>query len=378
MAHHRKLVLLLTAALAVRILIALASPGARYDIDSYHIQADAVLAGQNIYTTTYRYPYPPLWMYVPAAASRLAEWSSIDFSFLVRLPAIIADLVIGYLLFKWPSADANISTMRAAVYLFNPVSLLISAAHGQFDSIVISCVLLAAWFLLDRKEIRSAISLGVAIALKGFPILLLPVFLITLFSWDRVVRYAGLAVSVIGLIALPYLYESGQRILNIIFAYNSTADHGYAYVVNQLPLGIAFNHEQLLTGVRGVARWLQSGVVALTVFIGHIRKWPLERRIAIVLLGIYAVSPGLASQQMVWVLPFLILIGGRSFWVYTTISTLALVLFYGQYFPNVILLENNWTTGWIVPLRLGVETTWWVCVVFIAFDMLRNRPTVSK
>lgn len=161
-----KLILLLAGALLIRLVVAYTDPGASYDIDSYRIQAQAVLNGQNIYEMTYRYPYPPVWMYMPAASWRLADWFPIPFYFWVKLPAIVADLLIGWLLASWPnSVGIKNPNWRAALYLFNPIAILISAGHGQFDSIVILFVLLAVRFLLDRHLARSALSLSVSIAL---------------------------------------------------------------------------------------------------------------------------------------------------------------------------------------------------------------------
>jgi len=373
--RDRDLTLLLCTALAVRLWLAFTNPGASYDIESYRIQAEALLSGQNIYTATFRYPYPPLWMYAPAAALSLSKWTNLPFHFWVKLPAVVADLGIGWLLFRWPQPRSAISgRARATLYLFNPVSLLISAAHGQFDAAVIFFTLLAARFLIGHKNwsnvIGSALSLGVAIALKGFPVLLLPVFVLTLSSRYHALLYVVLVGSVFGLVVLPYLAVSGRRILTIILVYNSTPDHSYAYLLNNL----TSSSRQWLDVARSTSRWLQGGATAITTLLVLIHRWPLEWRITLVLLAVYAVSPGLASQQMVWVLPFLILTRHRSIWIYTTVSSLALIWFYGQYFPTVILLSTPWSGEAIAVLRLGIEAGWWLSVVGILLTLRLDYP----
>jgi Gpi18-like mannosyltransferase len=367
----RNVALLLIAALALRLWLAFASQGAAYDIESYRIQGQAVLNGQNIYTVTYRYPYLPLWMYVPAASLVLSSWTGLPFHFWVKLPEILADLGIGWLLLCWPQPrGVRRAEVRAALYLFNPVVLLVSAAHGQFDSIAIFLVLLSAWLLIEHqswmKEISSALGLGIAIALKGFPILLLPAFVLSLSAWTHILLYGIVAVGILGLVVLPYLAPSGGRILNIILAYNSVSDHSYGYLLNYAtPLA-----KQWLVGVRSISRWLQGSATLVVTSLSAIGHQPIEWRITLVLIAIYAVSPGLASQQMIWVLPFLVLVQRHSIWIYTAFSTVALVLFYGQYFPAVLLLSTAWSGQWLALGRLAAEAGWWLCVVGVLLTTL--------
>jgi len=378
--RDKQLIGILSVALALRVWLAYASPGASYDIESYRIQAQAVWAGQNIYTATFRYPYPPLWMYWPAAALKLAEATPLPFHFWVKIPAIVADLGIGWLLFVWsPAASLVQRRWRALWYLFNPIVLIISAMHGQFDSVVIAFVLLAARWSIDRKLVRSALSLSVAVALKGFPVLFLPVFLIGLASWGQAILFAALTASVFVIISVPYLEMSGQRLLNIVLSYNSTSDHSYGYVLRELKINDVAIAEPMRLFLRSNARWLQGlailGVTALSLW----RKWPLEHRIAALIAAMYVVSPGLASQQMLWLVPFLILTGHpRALLAYTSISTLALVLFYGRYFPELLFMPAAWSGTEIELGRLIVSGGWWLAVVGVLIILLKQRPAASR
>ena len=371
---------ILSVALALRLGLAYASPGASYDIESYRIQAQAVWAGQNIYEVTYRHPYPPLWMYWPAVALKLSEATNLPFHFWVKGPAIAADLGIGWLLFAWsPAASTTQRRRRAMGYLFNPIVLIISAMHGQFDSAVIAFILLAARWSVDRQLIRSALSLSVAVALKGFPVLLLPVFLIGLASWGQAALYAALTASVFVLISAPYFAVSGRRLLGIVLSYNSTSDHSYGYVLRELKINGAAVTEPLWVTLRSIARWLQGaatlGVMAISVW----RKWPLERRVAAMFVAMYAVSPGLASQQMLWIVPFLILTRHRrALLIYTVISTAALILFYACYFPDVIFLPAAWSGEAIAVGRLIISAVWWLMVVGLLGVLLNGRSAASN
>jgi Gpi18-like mannosyltransferase len=96
----------------------------------------------------------------PAAAQRLADATTWPFHFWIKLPSIIADLIIGWLLYTWPRSIHSVSAaQRAALYLFNPIVLLISAAHGQFDALVILGA--EPWFCHCAQNIPGAAGAGV-------------------------------------------------------------------------------------------------------------------------------------------------------------------------------------------------------------------------
>ncbi len=202
--------------------------------------------------------------------------------------------------------------------------------------------------------------------------MLLPAFLIGLTTWSQALIYAALAVSVLGFSVLPYLSTNNTRLVGIILSYNSTSDHSYGYVLGHLTFNGTPAPNQLLNDLRLNSRWLQAGGVIFTTLWGWWRHWPVECRITLALLAVYLVSPGLASQQMLWVLPFLILTRRRSIWVYSAISFLVLVLFYWQYFPAVIYASAAWSDGEIGILRLAAEGTWWLSVVALFARVLTS------
>ena len=363
--RYKAFIAVLFLALLIRLLLAWTVPGASYDIESYQIQAQAVLKDENVYSVTFRYPYPPLWMYWPAFALRLAEITHQSFNFWVKLLPIVADIGIGWLLWKWPRPSTP-SLRRAALYWFNPVVLMISAMHGQFDALVILMVVLASRLWLDRRLGLAALSLGVGIALKGFPLLLLPAFLLGLASWSQAAVFVLIAGGVLVVVSLPYMAQSGPRLLQIFLSYNSTADHSYSYLLLAQQADTTKGVGPILTQLRELSRWLELGIVLILAVIGAVQRWLLENRLVVAILAIYAVVPGLASQQMLWVIPFLILTrDNKSYWAYTIVSTVALILFYAQNFPAVLGLSTPWAGAPLPAARSIAELSWWVIVTVI-------------
>src|SRR5580765_2689219 len=120
-----------------------------FDSASYRIAAAAVLSGQNVYAATDRYNYSPAWSYFVAGLWKLAAPNASLFILLIGLSLIVVDAMTALLLARLASRRLGFpedEARRAALLFFsNPISVLLSCAHGQFDSLSI-LLLLAAIF----------------------------------------------------------------------------------------------------------------------------------------------------------------------------------------------------------------------------------------
>lgn len=104
--------------------------------------------------------YPPGYFYILAAVGHLWEFvrgSDPTYSLLramVKFPAIIADLLVGWLLFVLARRFVNerIALGVAALYLLNPATIYISAVWGQVDAIAGGFALLGAYLLLRNDD----------------------------------------------------------------------------------------------------------------------------------------------------------------------------------------------------------------------------------
>src|SRR6185312_1373109 len=107
--------------------------------------------------------YPPGYFYILAAVGHL--WESVFRSFdsqlailraLVKMPAILADLGVGALLYAIARryASVGIAIGAAALYLFNPAVIYNSALWGQVDSISGGLALLAIYLLLRSDDVE--------------------------------------------------------------------------------------------------------------------------------------------------------------------------------------------------------------------------------
>ena len=97
----------------------------------------------------------------------------INFLVTIKLVPVLADILIGYLLYKITKRK-----LAAVLYLFLPFSWYISAMWGQYDSVGLLFVLLSALSLRSKKlAILGPVLLAVSIFIKPTSLIFLPLAL---------------------------------------------------------------------------------------------------------------------------------------------------------------------------------------------------------
>ena len=176
--------------------------------------------------------YPPVYLYVLYLIGALRSWAGVQtefgmqhwppvtstaFNFFTFLPAILADLGIGFIVYKVAARKKDIifALFVAAAWVFNPAVILISASWGQMESVFIIFLLGSLIFLRRKKLLPAYILFGLAIFTKPQSLFLGPVYLYSAYDFLRVNKYFGrsflkLAASIFAgigvmvLVALPF------------------------------------------------------------------------------------------------------------------------------------------------------------------------------
>ena len=309
--------LIVLAALLVRLPPALWLPlGATFDIDSYRLVTDALLSGREVYVAVVgRHPYLPFQMYIMGAMATLANATGLPYVVAIKLPAVLADVALTGLIYRAVAAEGaggrrgrDWAAYLALLYALNPVSLLVSSYHGQFEAITL--LLLAAGLLLfERRRVgASGAALGLAVLNKTWPVLFLPVILIRLKSWRARIGYAALAIGIPALAVAAYLlaYDADPAPM-LGRALTHRGNPGYwgpsAVLVPAAALRPAL--QPLADALVAVRNWLLLAAVLLTL-------WWTQRQSArdawlTLLLSVFAVTVGFGIQWLVWLVPFALL-----------------------------------------------------------------------
>jgi hypothetical protein len=337
--------------LVLRVVIAAQFRG-NYDSESFRIVGDLTLSGHNVYESTERYNYSPAWALIVAALWRLARPNFFLFVLLLGLLQIAADaasaLVVSRIA-RGLSRGAEEARRAALLFFSNPVSVLASCAHGQFDGLAI-LLLLAAIAVslgdgLERRTGRVALLLSASLVLKH-----VTAFHPLLF-WRRVRRpglsdfataapYAALAAAF-----LPFAASWRAIWKNVVEYGTKGARPGGLLAVVDVPA-----HARL------VFTALLATAVAWAIREG--RDLELPRAALVLWLAVLSFLPSYGIQYLVWP----IAVGS----LYPSLG-LGLYTLAGALFHSAWSLELAW------PVRVSSLGTWLAGILWLIAEASRAR-----
>ena len=120
-----------------------------------------------------------LWVMGLLASPLKLIMGSMGFAIFLKIPAVLADLVIVFLIYYLANRKYNqyISAIFAGAYAIVPTFFFLSAGWGAYASIGVLFLLLSLMAILDRKYVASIIYFFVALLFSTELLLLAPLFL---------------------------------------------------------------------------------------------------------------------------------------------------------------------------------------------------------
>jgi len=199
--------------------------GFNYDVESYFRVSELYEHGMNVYANTGRYNYGPLWFHVLGFFRWVSSYS-VDppstFTTLLTTLLTLVDLGIFLLLQK------RVSTVAGLIYFLNPISIIISGYHRQFDNAAL-LLGLGAVLLWERGgkdfgrfKFASLVLLGFSLMLKHI-LFLFPLWM-AFFEKEWRKRLLIVALPCLIFLAgfLPYWSEGSEGILRGVFGHSSS------------------------------------------------------------------------------------------------------------------------------------------------------------
>lgn len=218
-------------------------------------------------------------------------------------------------------------------YAWNPLLAIEVAGSGHVDIVGALLLVVSAAALGRRWRATAAVGLGLAVAVKLLPIVLLPLY------WKRVrIRDAALAAVVVGLLYVPFLNHGRIPIGSLGTYVHSFRFNGpvFATLVQVAP-------PQLLAGLAVLAglvtaMWLRS---AAPEWSPDVFAWPMAAALLC--------APVVFPWYLLWLLPFL-----RS------PSTLLILVWTVSIIPTYVMwhfrtLGRGWGVlpSWVILLEYG-------------------------
>ncbi|TRO60394.1 DUF2029 domain-containing protein [Candidatus Bathyarchaeota archaeon] len=229
------------------------------------------------------------------------------------------------------------------IYAWSPLLIIESTGNGHIEPIPIFFILLSLLFLVKNRIRLSSINYSCACLSKLFPILILPIFLIHLKNFSRGVTKKFLVWLILtsSIILVPILLSSGLNLLHQIFwysqniAYNSSI---YRIIEVIFPFHLTVNIARIVT----YSAFIVTGFLFLRN--KHLKSFIEFAEGCLILFGLFLLfAPAVFQWYLIWLLPFIALLGinrKNIGWFYFTAAVILAYLpqFSFDYDVNIIAL----------------------------------------
>jgi len=268
--------------------------GHNFDFDSYLIVSNIFNNGQNIYANTSRYNYGPIWFLILGFLYSLSAHNQEIFRMLLIFSLSLVDLGIFLYLKK------NIGNITAFLFFLNPISIIITGYHNQFDNLSILLGLMSLRFFdfesnksLSLRNVIGMILIGISITTKH--ILFLFPFWLSVKSKRVLNKFLIILIpTVIFLISfIPFWGMGKSGIIRNVFLYES---------FNNEPFYSLFLPKIFQNIFSSNALW----IFLLVIFSFIFRERSKFESFIYYLAILVAASPAIANQYLAIVMPFVI------------------------------------------------------------------------
>ena len=343
------------------------------------------------------YHRSPLFNHLPLVASYLRFLGSLQgetigqFAFHLRLPGIIADLVLALFLLSQRRREplASCPSWALALFIASPVSFLVSGFHGNFDSVVVLLMVLAAWMCVRERPVASAFFLALSLQVKVPAMILLPVFWIFWYRQGTLWRFSSTLALVCVVGWIEPLTHDPFIFLHNVFGYSSYwGTWGVTYwlahsgsVALQMKMTA---HSQISLAEQVITQTLKILIVlGITFFAWTRRPFAKDKLFPVLALSwslFFFLTPGAGVQYMVWLAPFVLLYHPRWYLGMTGCCSLFCCFFYRIICNDWLLdfgnstVQNSWVWGpWMLWAWVG--TSFGLYLLWL--EMRRTGETAS-
>lgn len=323
---------MLAMGVATRAIVAFATVGVDFDINNYVLVDDTLRSdGSGVYSVVngaanpgelLRWPYLPGFFPFVLLTGALSRELGVEFHGLIQIWPIVADVAIAWLVQAYlggRGASENTRLLASGLVLLGPSFAVVSGYHGHFDSVAILPAIAALYVWQSRSEsaqraLPAGLLIGLGIALKTAPGLMLFALLPTCRGRREVLQLIGASVAIPLLTALPFLLSDPD-------GFQSVAE--YQGVPGQAGLSLLAQPELAQFWLNGTLLSVGSlasemidhstliiGIPMVAAVVLLIRRRSEPALAATVLwLVFFTFSPSLLLHYAVWGLPFFLMAG---------------------------------------------------------------------
>lgn len=399
---NQTLILLLALGAITRLLLALL-PGFQIDMGDWFAWSVRLshLNFTGFYSKDVFTDYTPGYLYILSLLGFLKEALKIQdslFYILLKIPAIISDLIISLLIYKlFIKSSKRQALLSLILVLFNPISIFNSSIWGQIDSILTLLLLITVIALKKDNLITSSIFYGLAVLTKPQALALAPLFIVFLiknFKLPYLLKIFIPASLVIFLLSFPFfpnhtLINLFQHNINTANEYPYTSLNAYnlwgvvGFWILDSQTWIGFSYQTI-----GIILFLIYSLIILSLFLK--KRLSLYSLAALLLLGFYFLPTRVHERYLYPAIIFLIFITMmfRSRFLLLLTGLLGLLHFLNLYYVYVYYNEFYFKLPKIFYIPLiyeplvanskGLSMISTIVFIFISIGIIRSDATSKK
>ena len=388
-------VAVMVVAFLLRVIIGGVYHGHEQDMSCFIAWADMVYNdGFHKFYTTMTEGYPPGYIYILYVIGWLRHifsipWNSAMSDILTKMPNILTDLGMGYLIYKVASEKFRETgaALLSAVYLFCPAIILDSVVWGQTDSIYVVFLAWMFYLIAKKKLIPSYFLFALAILLKPQAMMFAPVLLYGIidhvfledFNWKKFGINLGMGLVAILCMVIAVLPYGLQKVISLYT--NTVGSFEYASV-NAYNFWTLVGKNWISQGDRGFGLSYQTWgtifillIVIATAFV-NFRCKKTEAKYTYIggmlIIGIFMFSVRMHERYMYPAMAFMLLAyvmkPRRDVFILYCLS--AMHFFYNV--AHVLFKYDAANYDWHSPILFAISLLGMVVFAFMVYTTIRH------
>jgi len=311
--------------------------------------------------------FPPLWSYLSVVVYQVAGGNYGSFAMLLGLIFLIADAGNLVLLRRIATRLYRPETGMALAWIYGLLVAPLVFTFWTFEPLVVFALLLGLWWLLQKRDVHSAVAVAVGTLIKFTPALLLGAVW-RFMERGKALRYSLIALGIVVLVYAPFFMQNAAMTVPSLTAQFNKASYQSVWALidgnyrtgNFGPLADRLDPAKASEVQGNPARipgWLRlgaAGAIGLFVF-ARTRRFDDKGVVALVgitLLIFFLQAQGWSPQWLMQIIPFVLLCFPTKNGIYI-ILLLSLVTF--AEYPFLFIRTGD-TGGEITGALLGPFT----------------------
>ncbi|WP_325599866.1 glycosyltransferase 87 family protein [Nocardioides sp.] len=335
-----------------------------------------------IYGNVFEAPYnhPPLagwWLLLLNAGQDLG----LSFALLIRIPAIVADVLTCWLVFRLLSERTSLRVAGAAAagLVWSPVLVVVSGFHGNTDPVFVALTI-SSFYLLTRKDrpLLAGLCLGLAVSIKLVPLVAIPFLLFLALRRGPMVllRFALGGTIVLAVLWVPVVVKAWPEFYAAVLGYRGipVREWGIAEFLQQA----GYLEADVWLAERG--SWVVV-IAALVPFAAWLHRrsahWDVVG-LGLALVSMLLLTPAFGMQYLSWALAAAYLLSIRMAWFYNIAASLLVLSVYSMWSGGGP--PWRWEQAWGMPFTIGqlmLMAATWTCLLLVWIDGLVAPARVS-